>query len=75
MEVSFPRQVKHSMAGVLEAIKKHLEADKLAIEVGGRVIVIPWASVQYIELAPVPTALPFGVIKGARVRKPGARNT
>jgi hypothetical protein len=69
MEVLFPKQVKDSTAGVLEGMKRVMEADKLAIEADGRLLVIPWASVQHIDLTPVPPALPFGVIKGAQIRR------
>jgi hypothetical protein len=69
MKVTFPKQIKDSGAGILEAMKKVLEADKLTLEVSGRLIVVPMAGVQYIELSPVPSALPFGVIKGARITR------
>ena len=50
MKVSFPVQIKNSTAAVLESMKRMGESDKLAIEAEGRLIVIPWSSVQYIEL-------------------------
>ena len=67
MEVSFPTQIKHSPAAVLEGVKRAMESDKLCLEAEGRLIVIPWVSVKHIELTPVPAALPFGAIKGARI--------
>jgi hypothetical protein len=67
MNVSFPTQIKNSTAAVLETMKKALESDKLTIEAEGRLVVIPWAGVQHIELTPVPPAVPFGAIKGARI--------
>jgi hypothetical protein len=67
MDVSFPTQIKNSAAAVLEGMKKMLEADKLVLEAEGRLVIIPWASVQHVEVSPVPPATPFGVIKGARV--------
>jgi hypothetical protein len=69
MEFSFPKQVKGSMARVMESIMKVLESDKLAIEANGRLIVIPWASIQHVDLTPLPTALPFGAIRGARLKR------
>ena len=51
----------------MEGVKKMMEADKLVIEAEGRLIVIPWASVQHLEVSPVPPALPFGAIKNARM--------
>jgi len=70
MEVSFPTQIKNSPAAVLEGVKRAMESDKLVFEAEGRLIVIPWVSVKQVELSPVPTALPFGVIKGARIGEP-----
>jgi hypothetical protein len=69
LELSFPTQIKNSPGAVLEGMKKNMEADKLAIEAEGRLIVIPWASVQQLEFSPVPppASLPFGVIKNAKV--------
>jgi hypothetical protein len=67
MDVTFPAQTANSTEAVLAAMKKALEADKLAIEADGRLVVIPWSSVQHIELTPVPVAMPFGSIKGARI--------
>ncbi len=67
MNVSFPVQIKNSTAAVLEAMKKMGQSDKLAIEAEERLIVIPWSSVQHIELAPIPAAVPFGAIKAARI--------
>ena len=69
MEVSFPTQIKNSPAAVLEGIKRAMESDKLAMEADGRLIVVPWASVRHVEISPVPVALPFGVIKGARISR------
>jgi hypothetical protein len=67
MELSFPAQIKNSTAALMEGLKKIMETDKLVIEAEGRLLVIPWASVKQIEVTPVPPALPFGAIKGARI--------
>lgn len=70
LNVTFPTQIKNSPAAVLEGLKRAMESDKLVLEAEGRLLVIPWASVQQVEITPVPVALPFGVIKGARVSQP-----
>ena len=67
LELSFGVQFRNSNAAVLEAMKKLLESDKLVVEADGKLIVIPWSSVRQLEVSPVPAALPFGAIKGARV--------
>ncbi len=70
LEFSFPTQIRNSNAAVLEGMKKVLDSDKLAIEVEGRLIVIPWISIQHVDVSPVPPAVPFGVIKNAVLAKP-----
>jgi len=68
LEIAFPVQIKNSQGALLEALKRILESDKLAIQAEGRLIVVPWASVKYVEAsAVVGTALPFGTIKDARI--------
>lgn len=67
LELTLPVQIKNSTAAVIEAMKKILESDKLVIEAEGRLIIIPWASVKQLEVSPVPPALPFGAIKGAKI--------
>lgn len=67
IELSFPVQIRNSQAAVLEAMKRIMESDRLAIEAEGRLLVIPWASVARLEVSPAPPSLPFGVIKNAKV--------
>lgn len=67
LEMSLPVQIKNSTAAVIEAMKKILESDKLVIEAEGRLIIIPWTSVKQLEVSPVPSALPFGAVKGAKI--------
>lgn len=69
LKISFPVQIRNSGAAVLEGLKKIMEGDKIAIEAEGRLIVIPWSSVQQVEVTPAPASasLPFGAIKNARV--------
>ena len=67
LEVAFPVQIRDSTAGVLEAFKRIMEADKIAIQTEDKLIMIPWASVQHIEFSPPPATTPFGTIQKARV--------
>jgi hypothetical protein len=48
----------------MEGLKKFMETGNIVVGTEGRLLIIPWSSDQHIELAPVPTALPFGAIKG-----------
>lgn len=68
MEVSFPTQIKNSAGALVEGAKRILESDKLTIQTETQTIIIPWSSVKYVEgPAMVAAAMPFGVIKGARI--------
>jgi hypothetical protein len=68
MQVSFPAQIKNSMAAMMETIKRMLDSDKLVIQTEDRVLVIPWSSVKYVEASAVAgVALPLGAIKGAHI--------
>ncbi len=72
MEVSFPTQIKNSVAALMEAMKRMLEADKLVIQSEEQLIIIPWSSVQYVDASGVAgAALPLGAIKGAHVLASG----
>jgi hypothetical protein len=67
MSLAFPTQIKNSMGALVEVSKRILESDKLVIEAGKELLIIPWASVQYVAVNAVPSAaLPIGTIKGAR---------
>lgn len=68
LDVTFPTQIKNSTAAVLEAMKKALGTDKLVIEAEGKLVIMPWSSIQQIEVTPAPPAVPFGAIMGARIR-------
>ncbi len=67
LELTFPVQIKNSTAAVMEGLKRVMETDKLVIEAEGKLLVIPWSSVKHLEVTPVPPALPFGAIKGAKI--------
>lgn len=67
MDVTFPQQIKNSTAAVLESMKKALDSDKLVIEAEGKLFIIPWSSIRHLEVTPMPPAIPFGSIKGARI--------
>ena len=67
MSLAFPTQIRDQGAGLLEAFKRIMEADKVAIQTDDKLIMIPWASIQHIELSPPPPTTPFGTIQKARV--------
>ncbi|MCB1878096.1 MAG: hypothetical protein KDH88_19145 [Chromatiales bacterium] len=53
---------RFSLAGEIE---KTLATDSLAVELQGRLVIIPNHNIQRIEIDPCPVALPPSVIKGA----------
>jgi hypothetical protein len=72
MGISFPTQIKTSIAAFMEATKRLLEADKLVIHTEKKLLILSWSSVQYIETTSVPpAALPLGAIKGAKIIEVG----
>lgn len=48
-------------------IKKALEQDKIIVQTGDSMIVIPVNSIKYIQVTPHPDALPEGVIRDAEI--------
>jgi hypothetical protein len=65
--LAFPTQIRDQGAGLLEAFKRIMESDKVAIQTDDKLIMIPWASIQHIEFSPPPATTPFGTIQKARV--------
>lgn len=50
-------------------LKKALEAEKFAAEIGGDLIVIPTANIKYVRVSPAPPSLPHGILKDAELVK------
>jgi len=69
MDVTFPTQIKNATAAVLESMKRALDSDKLVLEAEGKLVIIPWGSIKHVEMTPMPPAVPFGSIKGARINQ------
>ena len=59
LELAFPTRVRGAGAGLLEAFKRIMEADKLAVQTDDRLLVIPWATVEHLEMIPPPATTPF----------------
>lgn len=66
LALSFPQQVT-DLALMASRVQKALQSDQLAIEAEGELIVIPVASIKYLQLHPAPERLPESVVKGARL--------
>jgi predicted methyltransferase len=66
LALEWPKQDSHGVTFVSEALRKAMEAERLAVEVDGNLLVIQMRNVNYVELIPVPEGLPEGAIRGAR---------
>jgi len=65
--LEFPVQLKDDSSAVLR-MKELLDAQYLAIEAEGALIVIPMQNVKYLQAYPAPKKLPANVIRGASFR-------
>lgn len=63
---SFPQQV--DMASMAGEVAKALDRDRVVIEAGGTLFLIPLGNVKYVQVTPAPEKLPGGVIRGASAR-------
>jgi hypothetical protein len=63
------RQAGEDWASMMTNLKKALEADKFAAEVGGDLIVIPTANIKYVRVSPAPSSLPHGILRDAKIVK------
>ncbi len=63
----YPRQSGTDSSTIASTVKKAIDADKLLLEADGDLLVIPIASVKYIQVSPAPSQLPSGVLRQARV--------
>ena len=67
LTLEFPKQISGSSTALLESLKKSLESERLVIEADGRLMIIPWSNVRWVEVVPAPESLPFGAIRHARI--------
>jgi hypothetical protein len=63
----WPRQAGSGSQIIAANVKKALEADRMLVEVGGELLLIPLRNVKYIQLTPSPKELPVGVLRGAQI--------
>ena len=64
--INFPKQVEGA-ANVAANVRKAIDADKLVIEADGSLIMIPTRNIKYIQVTPLPEALPKDVIRHAHI--------
>jgi hypothetical protein len=66
ISISFPQQIKDP-AMMASRVQKALQANELAFEADGDLIVIPTANIKYLQVHPAPEKLPEMVVQGARL--------
>ncbi len=62
LSVTFPKQTD-MLYKIVSRVEKVLDADKLAIEIGGELFVIPMNNIKYMQVNPSPEKLPETVIR------------
>ena len=67
ISVSFPKQGGDDAPTMLANVKKALEAERIPIDIGGQLLLIPMRNVKYVQIAPTPEVLPKDVIRGAQI--------
>ena len=55
-----------NLMGVSEDLEKALSRNSLAFEMDGKLILIPYTNIKYIEFDPAPPVLPMGMIRNAK---------
>ena len=66
LKLSFPKQVKTD-EGVSIRLEKLLDKPALMVQADGALLSIPFSSIKYLQVYPVPGGLPDYVIKGASI--------
>ena len=54
------------LIGVREDLEKALSRRSMAFEMEGKLILIPYTNIKYIEFDPAPPELPMGMIRNAK---------
>ena len=67
MLVSFPEQ-DGSPFLLAQRIQQAIEADQLAIEIDGKLTVIPMNNIKYLQASPLPEDLPETVVVGGSMK-------
>ena len=65
--IRYPRLRGKNSLAVMSQVRKAIEADQLAVEVNGNLLVVAMRSVKYIEISPVPDSLPEDVMRGGEL--------
>ena len=67
--LGWPPQAGEDSMTMARNVRKALDADKIAVEVSGELILIPMENVKYVHVIPAPPELPQSVLKNAYIVK------
>jgi hypothetical protein len=67
LSVRYPRMTGLDASTIAAAVKRALDAEKIAVEIDGDLLVIPMRNVKYFHITPAPDHMPQGVIRGGRL--------
>ena len=67
LSVNFPQQ-SDDFNQIARRVQNALDANQLAIEVEGELLVVPMSNVKYVQVNPAPEKLPDTVIQGGAVK-------
>jgi hypothetical protein len=67
LKLSFPKQGGKDAATLAANVRKAIDADRLAFEIDGSLYIVQVRNLKYVQVSPVPEALPAGIIVGAQV--------
>jgi hypothetical protein len=63
----YPKQAGTDTATITANVQKALSQEKIVVEVGDDLFVIPARNIKYIQVSPKPDALPSGILRGASI--------
>ena len=63
----YPKLTGRESATIASKVKKALSQDKIVVQTYDSVIVMPVSNIKYIQVTPLPDALPDGILKHAEI--------
>ena len=52
--------------GMSEDLERALQRTGMAIEIDGKLMIVPYSNIKYVEIDPAPSGLPITIIQGAK---------
>ncbi len=58
--------VDANLIGVADDLEKALTRNSMAFELDGKLMLVPYSNIKYMEIDPAPPELPMGMIRNAK---------